>query len=511
MNFLLRGVQFGAMHIWPLLVLAISAAMLPPNDLGVIAIIVSLATLFRPLIGFSIGRATIRLFGVTQALSGNDDARQILNLATRLGFWVSFVGLFAVAVSVTAASHIYSFPSGVATLTLGSIFIYFFGLTELLDGLYRAEERFRTLAFGVVGSRLLGLLFFVLLLPNWPNLDALLLFMVIAEFANVAYLLVRIWPFLHATDSPRIPLISEMAGRLLRQSVPVVLNALSIYLYARSMVMIAGLYDSSANIGSFELAIQITNLPMAVTIVCATVLSPIVARLSAAEGSGPKSIDEIVSYAASFTVWVNTIVAAYLTVVGPFVLLWWFPNLPVAALILALVAPLVAAKAYAQILSGEIAIVLGGAVTTAKITLASGILTVAAGFVLASSAGVKGAAIALLVTHLATVVCSVVILRRTLNVDVRYRGWSSAAMAVIVLLPTVACVVLTRHTPALAAVAGSVVFVLVLGLTVEISRRLRSPLFEPIQDGIRMLRRRTASDPAGVGRSASPPSADRGE
>ncbi|MEN8887232.1 MAG: hypothetical protein ABF243_00005, partial [Celeribacter marinus] len=95
MNFAFRTVQFGFMHIWPLLVMAVAATQLPPTALGSVAIIMSVATLFRPLVGMSLGRTALRYAGEAFAKKGVTGRDAAVGLALRLGIIASVLALVA--------------------------------------------------------------------------------------------------------------------------------------------------------------------------------------------------------------------------------------------------------------------------------------------------------------------------------------------------------------------------------------------------------------------------------
>ena len=492
MNFLFRAIQFGFMHIWPALVLFFSAVVLTPHDVGTIALLMSVATLFRPLVGLSLGRTAIRYSGEGFAEGGRARMEQILNLAAKLGLILSLLGVAGAVAAVAGMNRVYELDASSRTLLMGVIFIYFYGITEFFDGILRASGEFKALAVSILLSRMLGIGLFLCVLPFIPDIDVMLGFMAFAEAAGVALLARKIIRMLKAPAIPHLPFVSAEAWQLIRYSLPVIINALSVYFYARAMVMIAGLYDSTINIGGFEMAVQATNLPMAVTIVCSTVLSPAVARLVASGGDGHKRAEDVVSYGAAFSVWVNGLATVYFLLVGPFVFLWVFPDQPLAAVILAILAPLIAAKAYAQILSGEISIAAGAAGTAAQITLVFGVLTVAAGAFMSAWMGVQGAAIAMLVTHTGAVIASVVILQRKTRLFLRYRSKATLLTALIVAVPTAAVTLPLRDQPALAALAGTAVFVLTALLVLAAAFKYKLSMAEPLRDGLRMLKSKDA-------------------
>lgn len=486
-NFLFRAVQFGLMHIWPAVVIAGAASTLAPGDVGFIAILMSVATLFRPLVGLSLGRTAIRYAGLAENDAGVEGARSTLALALRLGLLSSIPGAVLIALALAACSAIYEFRLDARLLWLSCAFVYFFGLSELMDGIFRAIGKFRYLSFAFLVSRILGVSLILINIFREAHPDNFVISILIAELLCVIILLAKLIPLLfEKLHAPRTG--GATALQLLRYSVPVIVNALSVYAYARAMVMIVGLYESGGNIGGFELAVQIANLPMAVTVVCATVLSPAVARLAARGTAGHGDAVELLSRGASISVWVNTVAAAYLLVVGPFAMAWLFPGLPAAPLVLVILAPLIAAKAYAQILLGEIAIVLGVAATGARLTLIFGVVTVAAGFAFVPAAGVEGAAAAMLLSHGVAVAVSVAVLQRKTGMRLRYRGWPSVLAAASAALPALVVVMMLRTNPAGAAVWGSIAFLGALAFTVLVlGRRFRS-LNAPLMDGIRMIR-----------------------
>lgn len=486
MNFLFRSVQFGLMHIWPALVLFFCAAFLPASVLGTAAVFLSVATLFRPLVGLSLGRTSIRSAGEAFATGGRGEAERVLNLATRLGFLASLLGLAGAAVAVPLVQRVYGLEVSATTIAAGVIFIYAFGITELLDGLLRAQGGFRPLAGAVVVSRILGVALLLGLLPLVPRLDVLFLILAVSELLCIALLHRNFIPAFR--EQARITIFSGQSLRMLRECAPVVVNALSVYLYARAMVMVAGLHDSGANLGGFEMAVQLTNLPMAITIVCASVMSPVVARLYAQGPAGRNRVEAVVSYAASFSVWVNMVAATYLMLVGPFVLRWLFPEIEAAPLILAIIAPLVALKAYAQILSGELSIATGTASTAARITIVFAFVTVSLGFILSKMDGVRGAAWAMLIAHSMAVAATVLVLSKRMGLKLRYRTGSSLAFALCCAAPSALVICWFRTEPGMAALAGSLCFFAIALLTLVVSFKCNLPLHQPLLDGWRMVK-----------------------
>ena len=487
MNFIYRSLQFGFMHIWPALVLIVCAAFLPVSQLGVVAIFLSVATLFRPLVGLSLGRTAIRNAGAAFAAGGQEDSQRIIALATRLGFAASLLALAVIALAIPATSSAYDLAIPPAAVAGGAVFIFAFGITELLDGILRAQGRFRALASSVIVSRLVGIVLFLTALPLFPTLETLFASLAFAELVCVAMLAKHFAPAFRSNAAPS--LFSAESVGLLKNCLPVIINALSVYLYARAMVMVAGLFDSGPALGGFEMAVQLTNLPMALTIVCATVMSPAIARLHARGTKDDLVIASMAaSQAAAFSVWANMLAAGFLMVVGPFALLWLFPEVPAATLVLAIIAPLVALKAYAQVLSGELAIATGTAGTAARITLVFGALTVALGLALSALDGIRGAAIAMLIAHSLAVLFTVRILGRKTGLDIRYRGRESLIFALIATLPTAGVVLMLRESPATATICGTIVFFALTFLILYASIKRNGTLREPLLDGWRMLR-----------------------
>jgi O-antigen/teichoic acid export membrane protein len=492
MNFLFRTVQFGFLHIWPALALIFAARELPPEDLGILALLLSVATLFRPLVGFSIGRVAIRFSGEARSRDGAAQGQAVLVLALRLGFLASLAGLFGIYLAMVAVDEFYEMDGGSRTLVHAIAFAYFFGLVEFLDGIFRASNAFRSLAIAVITSRLLGIMLFAFVLPFMPTLEHLFLFMAAAEVLCVTILLLYIFLMFRHAPRPALSISVPISREMLRYCLPVVINALSVYFYARAMVLIAGLYDTSANIGSFEIAVQLTYLPTAVTIICASVLSPAVSRLVAQGSEGLSAASTLVSQGAAFSVWVNVVVATWLTVVAPFAMQWAFPHLPLAAVVLAILSPLVAIKAFVQIISGDIAVATGAAGTAARITLGFAVVTVVLGFLLARDGGVVGAAVAMAVAHTGAVAVSVVVLVRKTGLTLRYRGAASLITAALAGAPTLATVLYLRDSPPLATVLGTLVFVGVLAGVVALAAWRKLALIEPLRDGRRMLRNKEA-------------------
>lgn len=486
MNFFFRATQFGLMHVWPAIVLSGAAGALQSEDVGFIAILMSVATLFRPLVGLSLGRTAIRFAGLAEKGAGVESARGTLSHALRLGLLTSIPSALLIAVVLAICWSIYDFRIDERTLWISGGFVYLFGLTELMDGLYRGLGNFRYLALSVLISRLIGITLIVITILERASVHDFVLSLLIAEAVCVSMLLLGLSRlFFHGTGKRHRAAAST--AQLLRYSLPVIVNALSVYAYARAMVMIVGLYESDTNTGGFELAVQLANLPMAVTIVCATVLSPAVARLASGDAASCAKASELLSLGASISVWVNTVAAAYLLVVGPFVMAWLFPDLPAAPVVLVILAPLVAAKAYAQIILGEIAVVVGAAATGARITLSFGVVTVAAGFAAASAAGVVGAAIAMLVVHSLAVAASVVVLRRQTGMHLRYRGWPSIITAACAALPSLSIVTILRDNAFDAALWGSLIFLFALAIIILGFGRWFPSLKAPLLDGMTML------------------------
>jgi len=492
MNFIYRSLQFGFMHIWPALVLIFCATFLPAGQLGAAAIFLSVATLFRPLVGLSLGRTAIRNAGAAFAEGGDARAQQVIALATRLGFAMSALGLVFVVVAVPVANRIYGLEISARAVAFGALFIYAFGLTEFLDGIMRAQGHFRALASAVIASRLFGILLFAVVLPFVPQVEALFACLALAEVSCVVLLARHFLPSFRRHAAPS--LLSRDSASLLKSCLPVIINALSVYLYARAMVMVAGLHDSGAALGGFEMAVQLTNLPMALTIVCATVMSPAIARLHA-RGTvrSLETASAAASQAAAFSVWANMLAAGFLMVVGPMAILWFFPAIPGAAVVLAIIAPLVALKAYAQILSGELAIATGTASIAARITIVYAVLTVALGYALSAVDGVRGAAIAMLIVHTLAVWTTVRVLGRETGLKIRYRGKSSLTSALVATVPTALLVFALRDHPAAATLAGAATFLLLVAATQYLSVRLGWGLHEPLVDGWRMLRNKNVS------------------
>lgn len=504
MNFLFRTIQFGFMHIWPALVLFFSAATLPKEALGTVAIIMSVATLFRPLVGFSLGRTALRFAGEAHAKYGEEGANAAVGLALRLGVALSVVSLAVAFPTLLVVDRVYGFESTQITLILSAAFLYFFGITEFLDGLMRASGHFRALAVSVLISRIVGIGLFAFFLPFVPSVQALLFFLAIAEMTAVLLLLRHIIPMFRREDFGRLGIFSGEAGKLLSYAVPVIINAVSVYLYARVMVMIVGLYSPSADVGAFEMAVQVTNLPMAITIICATVLSPSIGRLVHQGNEGLALASQVASYGGAFTVWVNMMAAVYLTAVGPFVLAVWFPHLTILGPVLVIIAPLVAIKAFAQFVSGEISIATGTAGLAAKITIVFAFVTVAMGVVLCWRYGAIGGAVAMLLAHTGAVLATIVFLQPKTGLILNFRIWDNFLAALLVGIPTVATVLTWWESPAVAAIGGTAVFAVSAIALVCIGGYFGIGAVEPVKDGLRMLRsrgvsvRRVGSEVAGM-------------
>ncbi|WP_420002490.1 oligosaccharide flippase family protein [Arenibacterium sp. LLYu02] len=493
MNFIYRTIQFGFMHIWPLLVMFFAAATLPADDLGTVAIIMSVATLFRPLVGLSLGRTTIRYAGEAYARDGEAGRNAAVGLALRLGGAVSVVSLLVALPVMVGVNHLYELESNAALTVYSIIFLYFFGVTEFLDGIFRTVGRFRQLAVSVASSRVLGLVLFSVLLPFYGSIDSMILFLAISEMVSVLLLLTGVRAMLSAQSAMRYGIASQDAKRMLAYATPIIINAISVYLYARVMVMIIGLYAPGADTGAFELAVQITNLPMAITIICASVMSPVIGRLVHLGEAGLREANTIASYGASFTVWVNAMAAVFLFIVAPMILKVWFPDFTALPVVLMIIAPLVAAKSFAQFVSGEIAIATGAAGTAAKITIAFGIVTVVLGLLMASRFGVMGGATAMLVSHLGAVLATVLILQKKTGLHFNYRLGATLTGSSIVAAASGIAVLAFRNDPVVAASLGTLVyFVALIGLVYG-GLRLKSPLIEPLVDGLRMLKSKSSN------------------
>lgn len=486
MNFLLRAIQFGFMHIWPALVLIISAAFLPIAQLGTVAILISIATLFRPLVGLSLGRTAIRATGEALSSGGSTHAQKIISLATRLGFLSSIAALFVGFYTLKITNNIYDLGLSGSAIIAATIFIYLYGATEFLDGLMRAQGRFRELAISISISRLTGILILFIAIPIIPSIDSLLIALAASEAINIAILTPYIFSAIRAPS--KLSILSKESSSLIKYSIPVIINSLSVYLYARAMVMIVGPFDSSQNVGGFEMVVQITNLPMAITIICATAMSPAIARLYAHGKEGIKVASELVSYGASFSVFTNMLVAAYLIIVGPSLIKWLVPELEPITTVLMIIAPLIAIKAYAQILSGEISIAAGAAGVAAKITIVFSIATIAIGYTLSSKYGVVGAAIAMLISHSLAAVTSVRLLQKSTGISIKYRTKESILFTGLSSIPCIVITQLYSDTPSVAATLGTTAFIASFALLLFISVKLKYQLHEPLTDGVRMIK-----------------------
>ena len=487
MNFAFRTVQFGFMHIWPLLVMAVAATQLPPSALGSVAIIMSVATLFRPLVGMSLGRTTLRYAGEAFAKEGVAGRDAAVGLALRLGIIASVLALVAAVPVMRAVNRFYDLDAGPQILFYTVAFIYLFGLTEFFDGIYRTVGKFRQLAVSVVVSRIVGLALFTFWLPVYGGVATLVLCLALSELVAVVLLMLGARGLISGPAVWRYNLRSTQSARLLSYAAPVIINAVSVYLYARVMVMIVGLYVSSADTGAFEIAVQISNLPMAVTIICASVMSPVIGRLIHQGEAGLRAANEIASYGAAFTVWVSVMAALYLMIVAPFVLQVWFPQLEALPMVMMIIAPLVAAKAFAQFISGEIAIATGAAATAARITLVFGGVTVGLGFALSPSFGVTGAAFAMLIAHLGAVVATVVILTRKTGLTLRYHLWATVSGGAMIAGVCGVVVWTLRHDPASAALWGTVAFCAALIAVLVTGWRSDAYIVAPVRDGLRMI------------------------
>lgn len=486
MNFLYRSIQFGFMHIWPALVLIMSATIMPSQNLGVIAIVMSVATLFRPIMGLSLGRTVIRAAGVSRASGNERDAEKIINMVVRIGLLASLPCTIIAWFVIERVNGYYHLGLSTYASVSGLAFLAFFGLTEFFDGVLRAQGKFKSLAVSVTVSRFVGIALFLIVLPNWPSFETIFSILAISEFFATLLLLPNVLPAFKRNAS--LPMISKNAADILLSSMPVIINSISVYFYARAMVMIIGAYDNSESVGGFELALQITNLPMAVTIISATVISPIVAKLYAESELGRDTASRIVSYAASFSVWVNAVAAAFLGIVAPFYIYWLFPDLHVAPIVLAIIAPLVLAKAYAQIISGEISVVTNNAGTAALITIISGIATVIMGVAFSMQYGAIGGAIAMLITHMLSAWATIVFLGKRIKLNIVYKSVSSILTVAITSAITGPIVWGLRSNPAMASLLGSLIFFSVLFSIVVISLKFKLKLHEPLIDGVRMLK-----------------------
>ncbi|MCD7059661.1 lipopolysaccharide biosynthesis protein [Pelagibacterium xiamenense] len=482
-----RLAQFGLMHIWPALVLVVAAIALPPADTGAVAVIMSIATLFRPLVGFSLGRASIRYIGHARGLDAN--AQEYASLAFSVALVLSMPALAILAVAIGYSTVVYDMQAGSSTVIAAVVFSYLYGLTEFLDGLYRAENKFQPLAVALIVSRLVAFgLFFGLTLA--PRLDVLLGVLALSEVVCVLMLgtaFVRSHRLTPVTMIRVIRAHRDETIELLRYAVPVVINALAVYLYARAMVLIVGLFVPPAEVGGFELAVQLTNLPMAFTIVVATVISPKAAEMFVGATRERQSLRVLLSQGASFALWLNTLAAAFLLLVGPVALAWLVPDLPAAAIVLIILSPLVAVKAFAQILSGEISVAVGRAGTTARITLVFGVLNVIAGLTGGYLYGVVGGAIAMVLVHTAAAAVSVWLLSRQTDLFLRYRAGAVASGVAIGSLPAVVLVLMARDIPALAVIGGTMLLLAGNLVVLLVSARFRLPFHKPLVDGFRML------------------------
>lgn len=502
LNFLFRAIQFGLMHVWPLVVLLVAAAILPPDRLGDIALLVAVGTLMRPLIGASLGRAALRVTAQVRAAAiaagrsprrAADAAAGVLHVTTRTGLGVCLIGSLLAIAAVLSANAIYGLFDAVPAVLLACGFVIALGLVEFFDGVLRVAGRFGLLAGALVISRLGGAIVLLagLLLSETSSdrVIALLLALFVCELLCAA-LLVR--PALRLGTPPLDTARSEIRRNLFVQAAPVVINALSVYVYARAMVLVAGLFDTSARVGGMELAIQIANLPMAVTIVIASVLAPALGALAVGR-RGEARVQLAVSRGAAFALWVGIMGAIALGSIGPAALRWLLPQHPVAAEVLYILAPLVALKAMAQILSGEVSIARGGAQLVARITLVFGVVTVAAGVAGAQWAGVQGAAWALLLGHIGAVVATIILLPRVIGIVPRYRVGDSLILGVPVALATGAVIWLLPAGPA-EVLGGSAVFALICGGFSVMSWRHPGAWYgrmhRPLRDGLRLVRAR---------------------
>lgn len=497
MNFLFRAIQYGLMHVWPLIVLIAALKTLPIEHLEFVAILVSVATLFRPLVGLSLGRVAIRFCGVAEREGGASAGQALLGVALRLGLKISVAAAVAIVLMMVVVVKVYGFAPDWAVIGAAALFVYLFGLSELFDGLFRTLGKFKHLAVAVAASRALGIGLIALAFTLPFGLFDFLTVLVITELFCVALLFMGLRRYIGKdTTAQTLAIISE--ADLLRYSLPVVINAISVYFYARAMVLIVGLYEDGASVGSFEIAVQILNLPMAITIILATVLSPLVARQASATQSSERLAIPALEMGASFAVWANMLAAGFIVTVGPAILRWAAPELPDLTFLVLILAPLIVFKAYAQFLMGEIAVAIGLASVTARLTLVFGLLTILAGAILTSQMGNVGAAAAMLLVHTAGAAVSVMVFLRHSKLTLSFDTGPNMAAALAVSLPALACTLYFSANPAFAALVGTLVFLLATILIIAVSLgRYGNWIGKPLRNGIGLLAIAKQASPVG--------------
>jgi O-antigen/teichoic acid export membrane protein len=475
------------MHVWPVVVLFVAAAFLSASDTGAIAIILAIATLFRPLLGLSLGRTSLRYIGQLRAQEGKKEAARFSQLIVATAFFVSIFGLLVVIGVMTMAFSIYQIDGDYRVLLMASALASLFSLIEVFDGVLRAEGRFGTLAAAMTFSRFIAFLCFLLILPNTPTLGGLISVVLFAEvvcigWLSLAFFLSREECLFKGGIVAGFHKQHQRLRALLLYTWPVMINAIAVYLYARSMVLIVAFFEPPETVGGFEIAVQLTALPMAFTIVVASIISPRSAQMFQSGARSRAQLRLLLSQGASISLWFNSISMIFVGVFGAVILATHFPQFPNAPTILLLLSPLILIKAFSQILFGEVAVALGQAALTARITMVFGLLNVFFGVAAAYCFGALGAAIAMLIIHSVAAIVAVRVLSERTGLHLRYRALSAISGPILAAIPSIAFLFWLNEEFWLALALGALAFGFFYTLLLLASWSLSFGLHHPIHD-----------------------------